>query len=193
MMDFSIHSSREIYASYLKRVHRVVSPLSKADREDIVMEINSHIHEHMAAQGKGDEVNDLLQALKDLGEPEEFLVAQVGQRKLDQATRSFNPIDILLALWMNIGSRFYHSVVYSLLGLFYLLTFVFAFFSLFKIVLPNQIGYFISPSGSWAIGYVHDTSGMKDAWGYWFIPFSIGVTLVLYVVLTLLLKVVRKV
>src|SRR6478736_4249895 len=148
MMDFANPSAREIYSSYLKRVGRILIPLSTADRNDITMEINSHIHEHMAAQKSNDEVAALLKSLKDLGEPEDFLLPQVAQKKLEQASHSFNPLDILSALKMNIGRHLWQSVIYTVLGLLYVFTFLLASLAVFKVVLPRNIGYFVSPSGT---------------------------------------------
>ena len=93
-INFKEKTSQKIYADYIKRINRTTSVLAKDDQQDVLMEFNSHIYEGMARKSNGSEVDHLLDVLEKLGAPEEVLKPLIAQKKLEQATRSFNPVDV---------------------------------------------------------------------------------------------------
>jgi len=191
-MTFKNKSAEQIYNSYLKRVKRIMSPLSEQDKKDIRMELDSHIFESMSTRGTEDEIASLLLTLQTLGEPEEFLVQEVAQRKLTQATRTFNPIHITSALLMNMGNGFIHMFKHIAFSLLYLFIFAFSLTSVVKLIVPSRVGYFTDNEGFFHFGISTQIEGKKEVLGFWYVPLSIGIAIVLYLLATLLMRVFNK-
>lgn len=120
---FKQTASQKIYNDYINRIKRTISPLSKEDWEDILMEFNSHIFEGLKRSVEDSEVDNLLDVLEKLGAPEEVLKPLVAERKLNQATRTFNPLHVFKALVLNISN----GIVYVFFALLYLILFGFIF------------------------------------------------------------------
>ena len=66
-MKLVTENAQKILVLYDKRVAHIIKPLAEKDRQDIKMELDSHIYESMARNQKGDEVSTLLFALEKLG------------------------------------------------------------------------------------------------------------------------------
>ena len=130
-IQFKESSSQRIYKNYMNRIEKTLSSLSKSDQKEILLEFNSHIYEGLARKNKGNETNQLLDILDKLGEPEEVLKPLIADKKLEQATRTFNPIHLFKALTLNITN----GVSYLFFGILYiaLLGFVFLIYAKLRI------------------------------------------------------------
>lgn len=191
-INFKETSSQKIYADYIKRIKRMTSVLSKKDQEDVLMEFNSHIYEGMARGENRPEVEHLLGVLEKLGAPEEVLKDLVAQKKLEQATKSFNPIDVFKALVLNIGN----GILYVIFAILYLSLFAFVFLIYAKITTPAEVGLFFENGNFRALGKINpayiEGSQIVEVLGGWFIPVMLLSTVVLYFLITLLLRLKRK-
>jgi uncharacterized membrane protein len=192
-MKLDSPNSQKIYDSYIRRVDRLSSPLPKPDKEEIRMEVDSHIYESMHQQTGKDEVTSLLDALTKLGEPEEYLKPLIAQKKLYQATSTFRLSHVLSALRYNIGSSFTNAIKFSVIGLLYLFLLIFPILIVAKLISPSNAGFFKHEhSGGWAFGYLNPTDNYTEQLGWWFIPLCIVATIVCYCLITLLLRLLRK-
>jgi len=192
-MKLITDNAHKILALYDKRVLHIIKPLGEKDRRDIKMELDSHIYESMARNPKADEVTTLLLALERLGEPENFLYDVVAERKLNQARKSFNPLHIASALALNIGRGFIKSVLFFIIGILYIVSFAFAGLALLKPFFPAKIGLYANSHSIFAAGWVENLpAGTKELLGYWFTPTFILIAAFLYVINTLLLKLMPK-
>lgn len=192
-MKLDSPNSQKIYDSYLKRVDRLSSPLSKADKEEIRMEVDSHIYESMHQQDGKDEITSLLDALTKLGEPDEYLKPLIAQKKLYEATTTFRLSHVLSALRYNIGSSFTNAIKFSAIGFLYLLLLIFPGLIIAKLISPGNAGFFKGENGgSWAFGYLNPVDNYKEQLGWWMIPLCILATIVCYCLITLLLRLFRK-
>jgi hypothetical protein len=79
----------------MKRVIKATNSLSTENQNDIYMEINSHIYESLQNKKNENEIELTLDIIERLGIPEEVLKPLVADKKLEQATKTFNPIHIL--------------------------------------------------------------------------------------------------
>lgn len=183
-IEFKQEASQRIYDDYLKRVSRTVSTLSKADQQDIQLEINSHIYEGTQGSNKESEVDSLLDVLQKLGAPEEVLKPLIADKKLEQATRSFNPAHVFKALALNISN----GISYTVFILLYLILGVGVFSIGAKIFYPEKVGFYLHQPG-WSIG-IGENSG-TEVLGNWFIPVMLGAMLILYLLITLMLRLIR--
>lgn len=192
-MKLNTDNAAKILAIYYKRVQYIIKPLNEKDRQDIKMELDSHIYESMARNPKDDEVTTLLAALEKLGEPETFLHDVVAERKLNQARKSFNPLHIASALALNIGRGVVKSILFIIIAFVYLISFACAGLAIFKLLYPAKIGVFTNNYGLFAAGWVNNPStGTKEWLGNWFIPVFIIIAFLLYVINTFLLRLIPK-
>ena len=182
-ISFETTSAQKIYDRYLKRVNRTAAILNKEDRKDVMMEINSHIFEGLQ-RADHDEVSSLLDLLDSLGEPEDFLQPLVAEKKLVEATKTFNPKHIFQALVLNVtrGIRF---IVFSIL---YLSLFIFIFLIFAKIFKPEQTGLYYKANELFVLGYTSSATEADEMLGFWFIPFCLVVCSLCYLLITLLLR-----
>ena len=184
-IEFEQKAAQRIYDDYVKRINRTVATLSKADQHDILLEFNSHIYESMQGSDKESEIDSLLDVLQKLGAPEEVLTQLIADKKLEQATKTFNPAHIFKALALNISN----GISYTIFAILYLILGIGVFSVGAKIFYPDKVGFYVYEKG-WSIG-IGENSG-TEVLGNWFIPVMLGVLLVLYILTTLMLRLIRK-
>ena len=184
-LEFKQEAAQRIYDDYIKRINRTVATLSNADQQDIQLEFNSHIYESMQGSSKESEIDSLLDVLQKLGAPEEVLTQLVADKKLEQATRTFNPAHIFKALALNISN----GLSYTIFIILYLILGIGVFSVGAKIFYPDKVGFYVYEKG-WSIG-IGENSG-TEVLGNWFIPVMLGTLLVLYILITLMLRLIRK-
>lgn len=192
-MKFKDNNSTRIYKDYINRVKSCIKVLDTDNQQEILLEINSHIYESVTNNSVNKaELEHLLDVLELLGSPEVFLKPLVAEKKLEEATRSFNPIKIAKALFLNVSN----GVSYIVFAILYLFLFCFLFLIVAKIISPEQIGFFYRPSDIFILGHYSNSRGVSysqyEQLGNSFIPVMLLSTVVLYVVLTLLLKFKKK-
>ena len=183
-LEFKQEAAQRIYDDYIKRINRAVATLSKADQQDIQLEFNSHIYESMQGSNKESEIDSLLDVLQKLGAPEEVLTQLVADKKLEQATKTFNPAHIFKALALNISN----GISYTIFAILYLILGIGVFSVGAKLFYPDKVGFYVYEKG-WSIG-IGENSG-TEVLGNWFIPVMLGVLLLLYILTTLMLRLIR--
>lgn len=185
-IKFSQDASKRVYNDYMKRVRKSTSSLSKQNQEDIYMEFNSHIFEAIQHKNGANEIDVLLDTLDKLGIPEEVLKPLVADKKLEQATKTFNPIHIFKALVLN----FTNGITYIIFFILYLFLFGFVFLIVAKIVNPSEVGLYYKDASLLVLGISSETkqSGVTELLGNWFIPVMLLSIVVFYLLLTFLLK-----
>ena len=184
-LEFKQEAAQRIYDDYIKRINRTVATLSNADQQDIQLEFNSHIYESMQGSSKESEIDSLLDVLQKLGAPEEVLTQLVADKKLEQATKTFNPAHIFKALALNISN----GISYTIFAILYLILGIGVFSVGAKIFYPDKVGFYVYEKG-WSIG-IGENSG-TEVLGNWFIPVMLGAILALYIFTTLMLRLIRK-
>jgi uncharacterized membrane protein len=187
-INFKSDSAQTYYNDYINRVGKCISGLSVIDRNELMMEINSHIFEGISRDPDKNELEILVEVTSKLGVPEEFLKPLVARKKLDQAVRSFNPKHVFQAITLNLKN----SMLYTVFALLYLFLLSFVGLIIAKIIFPSNTGLFIDNGSFRALGYINPTNGLTEVLGYWFIPISIIAAILFYTCITLLMKVSRK-
>lgn len=191
LLKFEESASERVYKDYMKRIRKITSTLPKEDQQDVLMEFNSHIYEGLQDQASEREIDNLLNVLDRLGVPEEVLKPLVADKKLEQATRTFNPIHVFKALALNITN----GISYFVFAFLYLLLFTFVFLIYAKITNPEQVGLFFEGNEFLVLGMTSlpvDSEGITEVLGGLFIPIMIGAAVLAYLFITLLLKLKRK-
>lgn len=193
-ISFKQNTSQKIYNSYVKRLRRSTKSLPKQDQEDVLMEFNSHIYEGMQrVPQQENEPDHLLNILEKLGEPEEILKPLVAQKKLEQASKTFNPLHVFKALTLNIGN----GIFYIFIALLYLSLFAFVFLIYAKIANPDEVGMLFRNGNFIALGKTNpeyrEAGNTVEVLGNWFIPVMVLIIVMFYAIITLLLRLKRKI
>ncbi len=187
-IEFKNKSAKKIYDSYIRRVRRTTKVLSNTDQEDILMEFNSHIYEALQQKGVDDEVADLLHITQELGDPEIVLKSLIAEKKLNQATKTFNPKHIVQAMFLNTK----RGGVFFIFAALYLSLFSFIILIIFKIVNPDKTGLYFSDNKFVALGILDTNNPTTEVLGNWFIPVMLINLLFFYFLTTLLMKLTKK-
>jgi len=187
-IEFKNAVAQHIYSDYFKRVEKNLKPLSEKDKAEFLMEINSHIFEAMHAFSEENESENLLTILNKLGDPEDYLKAVVADKKLNEAVRTFNPRTVFQALVLN----FKRGIIYSMFALMYLLLFTFVFLIIAKIIWPANTGLFYMNQQFHSLGFISNGHEMDEVLGFWFIPLVALVTVLFYLLITVLFRLTKK-
>jgi len=187
-IDFKNKSAQKIYDSYIRRMRRSITVLAKSDKEDILMEFNSHIYEGLQNTNKENQVEKILKITQRLGDPEVVLMPLIAEKKIEQATRTFNPKHIFQAILLNIRS----GMIYTVFAILYICLFVFGIFMAIKIVHPEDTGLFLKDGEFIALGRLQSSENATEVLGDWFVPVMFFVALTLYFIFTIMLKITRK-
>ena len=191
-IQFTNKTAQKIYDDYISRIKRTAAPLNKADTEEILMELNSHIYEGMLNKTPKNEIENLVDITEKLGAPEEILKPLIAQKKLEQATKTFNPVHIFKALVLNISN----GIAYVFFAVLYLTLLGFVFLILEKIKNPDHVGLFFKNGNFHLLGTRNPATlealGLTEVLGNWFIPVMLLSIVVLYMLITLLLRLKRK-
>jgi len=192
-IQFEEKASKRIYDKYMSQVKKTVKPLNAKEQDDILLEINSHIYEGLQQNKHNDEIDRLLDILDKLGVPDEVLKPLVADKKMEQATRSFNPWHMLKALVLNITNGISYLVFFVL----YLMLFGFVFLIYSKLTKPVETGLFFDGNHFQALGrispeYLEGTT-THELLGHWFIPAMLVAIVLFYILITLLIRIKRKI
>jgi len=189
-LKFEQKASQRIYNDYMKRIKKATLSLSKNNQDDIYMEFNSHIFESIQHNKEKNEIDALLDIIEKLGTPEEVLKPLVADKKLEQATRTFNPIHVFKALILN----FTNGVSYIFFFVLYLFLLGFVFLIFAKIFNPSLVGLYMKKESFsvFVLGMVSPDDQIRnqtsEVLGNWFIPVMILAIVLFYFLITLLLK-----
>lgn len=190
-LKFKESATERVYTNYMQRIKKVTNILPKEDQQDILMEFNSHIYEGLqVVETDKNEIDLLLDLLDKLGAPEEVLKPLIADKKMEQATRTFNPIHVFKALALNLTN----GVSYVVFFVLYLLLFGFVFLIYAKLTNPEEVGLFFRGDDFLVLGQTTldvQAAGITELLGNWFIPLMIVATIAAYLLITLLLKLKR--
>lgn len=184
-IQFSDSNAQRVYKNYINSIKNVTKPLKQSDRNEVLMEFNSHIYESLQNKVNISELDTLLNSIDKLGAPEEVLKPLIADKLLERATKSFNPIDIFRALALNITN----GISYIIFALLYLCLGGFFFLIFAKITNGDNVGWFVQNGKFRAIGIISNPSNYEEILSNWFIPVMIISTIILYLGITLLLKI----
>jgi uncharacterized membrane protein len=192
-IEFKETASKRVYDSYIKRTKKAIRPLPLSDQNDILLEFNSHIYEGLQRNQNKTEIDNLLDILDKLGIPEEVLKPLVADKKMEQATKTFNPLHIIKALALNLTN----GISYVIFFILYLLLFGFVYLIYAKIINPEEVGLFLQNESFLVLGKINQEklsdTRITEVLGNWFIPIVLLSIFASYFLITYLLKLKRKI
>ena len=187
ILQFENKNAQRVYDDYINRSKKMLKILSEKDREDCLLEMNSHIYEYLENNKGREEIENILNITERLGQPEETLKDVVASKKTAQAIKTYNPQYLAQALFLNIKN----GSIYILLFLFYLFLICFPVLTILKLIYPKNVGLFIGDS-SLIFGFTKNRINTTEVLGNWFIPVTILTSITLYFIIILLLKLKSK-
>jgi uncharacterized membrane protein len=188
-LSFTTPTAQKIYNDYFNRVSRCTRTLPEDDQREIMMEVNSHIYEATLAATPQTEVDVLVDALESFGAPEVVLQPLVADKKVKQATRTFNPRHVIQALYLNISN----GIGFVLFGIIYLLIVAFGALIIFKLIYPQHTGLFTKDDHFFAFGFSSELpGGTTELLGNLFIPVVAALMVVFYFLNTLLFRLLKR-
>lgn len=189
-ISFTDPNAARIYRDYMNRVQRTTRKMDRYTKQEIIMEINSHIYESFQGESTyaARETEKLLDVLEQLGQPELFLKPLIAEKAMDQATRTFNPVKVMRALLLNLSN----GISYVLFAIFYLFLFSFVLVIILKIIVPDQVGIYSDYKNFFAIGMVDGKHQDKKIADEYFMPIMLLLSAVMYFLITFLLKIKRS-
>lgn len=187
LIPFNNSAAQRVYNDYINRCRKCLKGLPEADTEECLLEINSHIYEYLDANKATDEMDNLLNILDRLGAPEETLKEFVAAKKINQAVKTFNPLIVMQALYLNIRN----GVLYIFISLLFIIFISFPFLIVLKLIYPKTVGCFIGEH-SFYFGFIGQQQEATEVLGNWFIPAAIGIAAVLYLFIIGILKLLKQ-
>ncbi len=187
-IEFNNKSAQKLYENYINSLKRFTSVLSEEDANDLIMEFNSHIYEGLQNSESEDETENIISILEKLGDPAETLKPLIAGKKLRQATKTFNPKHIGQAIALNVKNSF----VFGVFGLLYFCLFVFLLLIPAKLIWPSRTGLFLMDGEFKIFGIITATNDYTEILGFWLIPIVLAVSAIIYLFITLLMRLWRK-
>ena len=193
-ITFKNKSSTLIYRDYLNRLKKNLKHSSAKDRKNILMEFNSHIFEGIQRYGniEVNETEKLMEVLNKLGDPQDVLKPMIAEKKLEEATRTFNPIHVFKALVLNITN----GVKYIFFAFLYLVLIGFLIIIGAKINNPKEVGLYFKDGDFYLLGKMKpelmESLSANEVLGNWFIPFFLLLTVLLYIIITFLMRITAR-
>lgn len=184
-----------LWNDYLDDASRVARRLPETERRELVLELRSHLAESFAVAGDlsdADEAARVRAAIARLGRPRDFLRPILADHFLEQGASTFHPRLLAEGLYHNVFGGLKAGIISVAFAVGYVLIIVFAAMALMKAFVPSHVGYFVYPNGTRTFGILTDTTGAREALGYWVVPLALAAATVLYVLLTLGLRATRR-
>jgi len=181
-----------IWNRYCDQVLHASRPLSEHDSQALLLEIKDHLYSNFEQQKGSNEVTRLQVAIEQMGNPDEFIRPLVTDLLFADAARTLNPRTAFSGLVLHLSRGLKAVIVSSLFGVGYLLSVAFLLVAVLKPFSPDTVGLFANAGGSFTLGILDAVpKGSTELLGYWVIPLSLALAILLYVVLTKGLRVLR--
>lgn len=162
---------------YMRELSRALSSLKETDRDDILLEIRSHL-EHRETEDRLDE------ALASLGAAKECARGFYEEIRLQDAFTDGGPTKTIGALLALASRRITAAFGLLAAGIFYLMAAGFAVTAVAKVVAPDLAGLWIdADNGVFAFGVMDSdtTEGATEMLGAWLIPVAAGLAVFAFI------------
>ncbi|MCJ8497027.1 DUF1700 domain-containing protein [Chryseobacterium salipaludis] len=186
-IQFESENAKALYERYVHKIIAVSKRLPEEDRQDILMELNSHIYESFQRAKKiNSEFSVLSDIIQRMGEPDIILKPIIAEKKLQQAAVTFNPVHVFQAIILNISS----GAIYFIFFILYMMLVSFMILIPAKVFFPANVGFFYKNGEFFQYGFTSSSALQHyEILGSWFIPVTLIIGIILYLFITQLLRV----
>ena len=188
---FKSDQTRALWNDYTAEVDRLVA-LIGPEAAELGDDLRVHLADSFASENAvdedaGSERARLQRAIDRLGRPADFLRPMLADQLIERGTAIYSAPLISRGLYHSIRSGSGLALRACLFAFGYLLLAIFAVMSLFKPFFAENIGLIRSADGSLNFGIVSQGGG-QELLGLWSVPLTLGLCVLLYVLLTRLLR-----
>ena len=103
---FKKKETLKVWQSYSEQLGNILKKVKSAYRNDIITEIQSHILDGFSELKMENETERLRKAIKNLGDPSDFLMPLIAEKYLDDASSNYKPMFIAKGLYYYISIYF---------------------------------------------------------------------------------------
>jgi len=184
-------SAKKLWQHFEKELDHKIKDLPQTERQDVKLEILSHLYESTINDPAESEENRLINAIERLGSPDEYLTPLVSDILLNLKTKSGNPLAIAQSLARNVQRSLLQtlaSMVFGVLYFFIVMIFIMSVAHLFN----PDVGLWLHQSGAVSLSFeAHENS---TQWmPQWFTVIGLVVSIGSYMVLNnVLYRILRK-
>ena len=177
--------AQKIWNHFEKELDHKVKNLPQEERQDVKLEILSHLYESSINDEAKKEESRLINAIERLGTPEEYLTPLVSDILLNLKTKSGNPLAIAKSLSKNIQKSLIQTLTTIVFGVLYLFIIMIFIMSISHIFNP-EVGLWLHQSGGISLSF--ETQENSTQWlPKWFSLIGFCVSIGCYLLLNNLL------
>lgn len=185
--------AQKVWKNFERELAHKLKPLPEAERDDIRLEILSHLFDSALNDQASSEEIRFINAIERLGKPDDYLTPLVSDILLQQQTRKGNPLAVLESILVAASRGIIHTLIIMVLGFAYFHTVMLFVMSVMHIGDPD-IGLWLYDTGGYALSFEAQPGGVQ--WlPQWFSVIGISISSTVYwllnKVLVLLLRKTR--
>lgn len=144
--------AQKVWNNFDRELLHKLKPLPEEEKEDIRLEILSHLFDSASNdEGESEEIR-LINAIERLGEPESYLEPLVHDILLMQKARRGNPLAIIESLLNNAKRGLFHVFLTLIFGVGYFWTITIFLMAILHFFDPG-VGIWYYPSGSFSLSF----------------------------------------
>jgi len=146
--QFSIKSdiSKKIWSGFERELNHKLKPLPESERDDIKMEILSHLYESASNDKADSEENRIINAIDRLGEPDLYLTPLISDILQAQNVAKGHPKAIAKSLLKTTQQSILHLALTAIFGFGYVISIIIFIMGIMHIFNPN-VGVWLNDSG----------------------------------------------
>jgi len=160
MFPISSETAQKVWDNFDRELIHKLKPLPEEERNDVRLEILSHLYESMAnapinASGDAQYHNEdvrLINAISNLGSPDEYLEPLIADILLYQKASKGNPVAIWNGLRNSAKKGLMHALATLVLGMGYFWVIMIFIMSLMHMVNPD-VGIWFYPGGEVSLSF----------------------------------------
>lgn len=147
-LQFPINSesSKKIWCSFERELNHKLKPLPENERNDIKMEILSHLYESALNDSAESEENRIINAIDRLGEPDLYLSPLISDILHAQSVAKGHPKAILESLLKVTQQSLLHLSLTAIFGFGYFISFIIFIMGIMHIFSP-EVGIWLDNNG----------------------------------------------
>lgn len=184
MFPIKSKTAQKVWDNFDRELIHKLKQLPEEERLDIRLEILSHLYEAIMSNASEDDSMDeseevkLINAISNLGSPEEYLAPLICDILLHQKASKGHPVAIFQSLQNSAQKGMFHALATLVLGMGYFWTIMIFIMSAMHIVNPD-IGIWYYPSGEVSLSFEAHTGGKQWMPG-WFSLIGITSSILAY-------------
>ena len=151
-------TAQQVWANFDRELRHKLKPLPEAEREDIRLEILSHLYDSAYNFAPADNVEGtseearLIDAISRLGSPEEYLEPLIADILMNQKVAKGNPMAVLTSLRNSVGKGAVQGLTTLVLGFGYFWVIMILIMSVTHLVNPD-VGLWVYPGGDISLSF----------------------------------------